>query len=661
MSFETILSELNHHQKIAAMHGDSHALVLAGAGCGKTKTIIARAAYLISQGTPAERIQILTFTRKSASEIVERVRLALGEASQGLRASTFHTWCISMIRSAPRVFGLSNFTVIDRDDQLQLFKVLRGKQEKGQLPTAAEICDLYSYARNTRKSLSSALEKKAPNFLEKKEKIAQIMRAYQIKKKEYKYFDYDDILDMIARGMSQHPELKQWIGSKYDHILVDEMQDTNPLQWAILEPLSHHAMLFCVGDDAQSIYGFRGADFKNVHTFDARIQNSHILRLEQNYRSTQEILDLSNWLLSQSPISYNKQLKAVRGSGIRPKLHTFDNEWEEGRWIAEDLSSRRQEGAEWSSHLILVRSSYSARSVENALIHKNIPYKFIGGTKLLESAHVRDLLSALRVIGNNQDEIAWMRYLTLWPRVGEATASKAISQFIQQEDHFYSFSLLKKSKIFCGQPVDTLEQMVNSDLSISDKIKAAAKQMEKILSEKYKGQDWEKRKKDFKVVAQLADRHTSVVEFLEAYLLDPVYNSTVDKLENSDVVSVVTIHSAKGMECDVCYVQNVSAGSYPSAYAINDADDIEEERRVLYVALTRAKNELILTRKNNITWVKNSNTEPDEIGQKVLDNYFLNPVTKKLLDQKKHKSSYMSAFSGPPQKKFEINLDLDMN
>lgn len=142
MSFETILSELNHHQKIAAMHGDSHALVLAGAGCGKTKTIIARAAYLISQGTPAERIQILTFTRKSASEIVERVRLALGEASQGLRASTFHTWCISMIRSAPRVFWLSNFTVIDRDDQLQLFKVLRGKQEKGQLPTAAEICDL---------------------------------------------------------------------------------------------------------------------------------------------------------------------------------------------------------------------------------------------------------------------------------------------------------------------------------------------------------------------------------------------------------------------------------------------------------------------------------------------------------------------------------------
>jgi len=163
------------------------------------------------------------------------------------------------------------------------------------------------------------------------------------------------------------------------------------------------------------------------------------------------------------------------------------------------------------------------------------------------------------------------------------------------------------------------------------------------------------------VVAQLADRHTSVVEFLEAYLLDPVYNSTVDQLENSDVVSVVTIHSAKGMECDVCYVQNVSAGSYPSAYAINDADDIEEERRVLYVALTRAKNELILTRKNNVTWVKNSNSEPDETGQKILDSYFLNRITKKLLDQKKHKSNYMSAFSEPPQKKFEINLDLDMN
>ncbi|MDQ0288039.1 DNA helicase-2/ATP-dependent DNA helicase PcrA [Oligosphaera ethanolica] len=261
MSIERLLSELNESQKIAATHLNSHVLVLAGAGCGKTKTIIARAAYLIAQGISPDRIQILTFTRRSASEIVERVKMNLDDNCNGLRSSTFHTWCSSIIRSAPSIFGYANFTVIDKEDQVQIFKIARGKKETGCFPLAAELSDLYSFARNTLSSLDTALQKKMHRFYDQKSNIANIMKEYESRKRSRNYFDYDDILDIVATGINQDEELCKWIGTNYDHILVDEMQDTNPLQWKLLEPLVKYVQLFCVGDDAQSIYGFRGADF----------------------------------------------------------------------------------------------------------------------------------------------------------------------------------------------------------------------------------------------------------------------------------------------------------------------------------------------------------------------------------------------------------------
>lgn len=354
MTISALLSELNEHQTKAASMHRQHALVLAGAGCGKTKTIIARAAYLISEGTPPHRILILTFTRRAAAEIVERVRLHLGDAAVGLKASTFHTWCSSLIRRAPTAFGCKGFSIIDRDDQLQLFKVLRGKKSSPPLPTAQQLCDLYSFAINTGQSLYATLLIKLPGSYEQKEKIAQIMLAYEARKIDRRYLDYDDILNVVAQQLSTSPETCSWVASQYDHVLVDEMQDTNPLQWKLIAPLRSQVTLFCVGDDAQSIYAFRGADFRNVHSFSERVADSIALKLEQNYRSTQEILDVSNWLLSESPINYAKHLVAARGCGERPQLHTFANEWEEGRWIADDLTERRSAGAAWKKHMILV-------------------------------------------------------------------------------------------------------------------------------------------------------------------------------------------------------------------------------------------------------------------------------------------------------------------
>jgi DNA helicase II / ATP-dependent DNA helicase PcrA len=612
MTIASLLSDLNEHQRIAASMPNQHTLVLAGAGCGKTKTIVARAAFLISSGTPAHRIQILTFTRRSASEIVERVRMQLGDVAEGLRASTFHTWCISLIRKAPSAFGYKDYSLIDRDDQLQLFKVLRGNKNSAPLPTASELCDLYSFARNTRQTLDATLQKNAPEAYGQKEQIAQVMLSYESRKRDRRYLDYDDILDVVAQRLASSPETCSWVANQYDHLLIDEMQDTNPLQWKLIDPLKNEVTLFCVGDDAQSIYGFRGADFRNVHSFGDRVIDSVTLKLEKNYRSTQEILDISNWLLSESPLNYGKILVASRGSGKRPQINTFASEWEEGRWITDDLIARRGAGADWKEHMILVRSSFAARIVESALLAKEIPYRFVGGTKLLESAHIRDILSALRLVANPQDEIGWMRFLTLWNGVGEITASQVMEKILQETSLDGCIKAIEaEAKIpeLAANVVRVVEEFQNQ---VSKAISNIVKLMEEMLSVKYKNQDWEKRKRDFGLVEKLAEKHTSIFEFIEEYLLDPVHSSQVERLETDDVVTVITIHSAKGTECEVCYVVNVSPGAFPSARAIGNENEVEEERRVLYVALTRAKNELIITRQGYQLWsVENANPQTD--------------------------------------------------
>lgn len=596
MSIENLINNLNENQRIAATFSGEHALVLAGAGTGKTRTIIARAGYLIHSGVPADRIQVLTFTRRSAKEIVERVKV-VGDRANGLNASTFHTWCMTLIRRMPKLFGCVGHTVIDREDQIQLFRRLRGNEKKSNpLPTAAALCDIYSYARNTRSSLTKTLELNYEDELPIKEKIADVIRGYEAKKRERHYLDYDDILDVVATVIKQDVAIRDYICQQYDHLLVDEMQDTNPLQWDLLEPLCNRVKLFCVGDDAQSIYGFRGADFRNVHSFTERVPNSEVLRLEQNYRSTQEILDLSNWLLAKSTIPYNKQLVAVRGSGHKPKLLDFETEWDEARWIADDIAKRREEGADWTQHMILTRSAFNARAVETTLLARNIPYIFIGGTKLLESAHIRDLLSLLRIVANPLDELAWMRYLTLWPRVGDVSANNIIEHFPLTADLNAFLAVLNNGNTLPEECKIAFAQVAELSNDPGDAFIAAKKALWTTLEHSYE-KDWDRRRGDFDLVEKLVRQHSTILAFIEEYLLNPVSTSDVLRRENEDVVSIITIHSAKGTEKPVCYVINVSPGSFPSAQAIENLDEVEEERRVLYVAMTRAQDELILTRR----------------------------------------------------------------
>jgi DNA helicase-2/ATP-dependent DNA helicase PcrA len=590
-----VSNRLNDEQRRAAEFQGEDVLVLAGAGTGKTSTIIARVAYLVSSGVDPQRILLLTFTRRAAREMRHRLTHQIGAAAKKVPAGTFHNFCLQYLRRWPDLFECGSLTIIDRDDQLQLMKLARAKciGREGGFPKSAELANYYSYARNTNRSIQDYLTEFTDHEEDTIKRIGQVIEEYSSRKRDCRYFDYDDILHLFARQLHRRRTVREKMRTRFDHLLVDEMQDTNPLQWLILDGIRDPAKLFCVGDDAQSIYAFRGADFQNVHAFTERIPGSTVLKLQENFRSTQEILDLSNWLLEKSPLQYDKKLRAARGEGHKPVVVEVDSDFEEADWITGDLMSRHDDGADWREHMILTRSAWSARCVEASLIENQIPYRFIGGTQLMQSAHVKDLLCLLRVIDNPSDQLAWMRYLTLWPRIGEKTAASAIEKLLAlppSEELATWLAERFKANPCLAEAVRDCQACWSKPKAV---IAAAIDKLTPLLEKKY--DDWDRRAKDFKLLRRLAERHATIREFLETYTLDPITESEASRVDEDDLVTLITVHSAKGTEATVCYLIGVQPGNYPHARSIGDEAKEEEERRVLYVAMTRAKDELILS------------------------------------------------------------------
>ncbi|NIT12844.1 MAG: UvrD-helicase domain-containing protein, partial [Candidatus Dadabacteria bacterium] len=495
--------ELNDQQKAAAKYDSGHVLVLAGAGTGKTRTIIARAEHLIESGVEPQRILMLTFTRRAAQEMINRLSLKVGDESNLILAGTFHHFCLYTMRKMSRMFEIEASTVIDRDDQIQLMKLVRAghKKEGENFPAADKLVELYSYAKNTNQPLKDYLDKYTEYEDEIFEKVLKVIEEYGTRKLENNYLDYDDILFRFSKKLHEVPEIRDRIRNYYDHILVDEMQDTNPLQWLILEGLRDPAVLFCVGDDAQSIYSFRGADFKNVHYFTNRIPNSTVLRLEKNYRSTKGILDLSNWLLNESTLSYNKNLESVRGEGVSPALIDFENDFEEARWIAQDVIERYERGNRWDDQMIITRSGLASRTLEAILIEKQVPYKFIGGTSLLQSAHVKDLLSLIRCSASHKDELAWVRYLTLWPKIGDVSAFRIIEKMKKVPLFNDAIEILREDKKISPEILAGPHRVIEKWASPHEAIRAAIEVLEPILKTKYT--KWDMRRKDLDLLASL--------------------------------------------------------------------------------------------------------------------------------------------------------------
>jgi DNA helicase-2/ATP-dependent DNA helicase PcrA len=400
----------------------------------------------------------------------------------------------------------------------------------------------------------------------------------------------------------------------YDECLVDEMQDTNPSQFKILEQFAREGVrLFCVGDPAQSIYGFRGAKFEQIYSFDKFFRKSKKLSLSINYRSYQEILDLSNWLLNRSYFDFNSNLEAERGnSGYNPELHDFDSHWDEASWIADKIMERTEHDIDYRDIMILVRTAYDAKPIEAELIQREIPYYFIGGTSLTKSAHVRDVLALLRIVRNSQDDLAWMRFLQLWPHVGLKRAEKAIHS-LNESGNQPPIQILTE---LLGQvhPCISAYEMVRScDNSTKDCVQKAVQSLLPIIKSKY--DKWDHRKQDLQLLVTVSERYQDLGDFIDAFTLEPMRATEIKKLETEDAVLLITVHSAKGTEAEICFVASAKQGTYPHFRSYGDIDSEEEERRVLYVALTRAKNEIYITRSTDYRsgfYVENKPTKGEE-------------------------------------------------
>ncbi len=635
--------ELNEQQRKAVEFDGKHLLVLAGAGTGKTRTIIARAKHLIQHGVPASRILILSFTRKSAREIVERIKCEIGGLSiEGLRGQTFHSWCMDIIMNNPKVFMHHEYTLLDEDDRESCIKLLCGKGLKDKehhVVKPASVLEVYSFAINARCSLSEAMRMKLYDNAAKddvsvnksielnKPVYEDVIKRYMAYKTVHKYMDYDDILNVVSKGLMKNADARRFVAGRYDHILVDEMQDTNPLQYELLSSFFDSSHLFCVGDDAQSIYAFRGADFKTMHHFTEVVPNAQVMKLTINYRSTQEILDLSNWVLRRSPLNYDKDLEAARGKGAKPVMVTCGNEWDEANDVTEKIKrSLSEKGAKFSDNMVLSRSLYGLRTVESQCIAKKIPYVIFGGVGLMQSKHVRDVVSPMRIVANYKDELAWMRYLLLWRGIGEVSASRIINNVIEEESLDKCLDKLAGNGLQ-AEITQTLRNISSMQFSPSKAIAKTLETMEERLKELYK-EEWKWRRQDFDILQEVALGTNGIQEFVSEYVLDPKLETTVKQGESGpeDACVLTTIHSAKGLEANICYLLKASPASFPTSRSIETGEDaVEEERRCLYVALTRAKDELHIYRNVLSIHVDEHSEDPAEC------RYFFNALPDDLI------------------------------
>lgn len=624
---------LNQEQLAASEYTGRNLLVLAGAGTGKTRTIIARARHLLAQGVSPGRILILSFTRKSAKEIVERLQSSLPKGSDALHGQTFHSWCMEMIESNPRVFAFGKFTVIDEDDRMSAFKLVCGRNFKStNFIKPEQLAAVYSYAVNACVNLSTALSRQLFSgktdeaarkaIMDRRPVFEATIRKYLEYKKERRYLDYDDILHRVATGLLRNPEAAEHLASYYDHILIDEMQDTNPLQYRLLQSFWNRCSLFCVGDDAQSIYGFRGADFNSVHHFTEVVPDARVMRLTTNYRSTQRILDFANWVLRQSPLHYDKELVAVRGKGILPQLIHYTQEWDQARDVVMRIRDSVGElGCRYRDNMILSRSNHGMRSVEACLIEAGIPYVIFGGTSLMKSAHVRDVVSAMRIVANHHDELAWIRYLNLFEGIGDITAARIINRIIDKDTLQECLESLILESRMPAIAATTLQAISNLQRDVEKAIEVAFSSLEKVLSHKYK-ENWETRRTDVSLLCKIGASSESIVAFLSEYVLDPsLETAKKEEGEVTDYVVLTTIHSAKGLEAANCYLLNVSYTSYPSSLSVMAGSDaVEEDRRCLYVALTRAKDRLYIYRSVRAVKVADPMTEEEQNRLYFLNN-----------------------------------------
>lgn len=604
--------ELNPQQLAAVTAGDGPSLVIAGAGSGKTRTLVYRVAYLIDKGIDPATILLVTFTRKSSQEMLHRAGLLIGARSERVFGGTFHSVANALLRRYGRPIGLEpGFTILDRSDSEDLINLLRaqlGLNEKDKrFPRKGTIAEIFSKCENTLQPLDEIVLGEFAHFSEHLEALDKLKRAYEGAKKQRQLLDYDDLLVKLRELLSQDEGASRAISSSFRYVLVDEYQDTNRLQADLIRKLAaSHDNVMVVGDDSQSIYAFRGATFRNIMEFPTLFPGATIYKLEENYRSTQPILNLANEVIQGAAEKYSKHLFTRKLDGPLPVLVQAAGENAQSRFVAQKILELREEGVPLDEIAVLFRSSFHSFDLEIELSRRDLPFVKRGGFKFVETAHVKDLTAHLRVLANPLDAVSWNRVLMLVEGVGPKKAQDLIASFVKAERLDQSpgqcaIGVLREVSGRSGRGLKDLARVLeeagrDGTMTPAEQVNELYTYYLPILKDQY--DNYPKRMRDLEHLYTMAERYARLEEFLADMALEPPDSSVVDVdagARDDERLILSTIHSAKGLEWQCVFVLWVVDGRFPSAYSFATEEELEEERRLFYVAVTRAKQHLYLT------------------------------------------------------------------
>ena len=591
-------NELNLKQLEAVVAKEGAFLVIAGAGSGKTKTLTYRTARLIEDGVDPRNILLLTFTRKASVEMLNRASLVLDDRCENVAGGTFHSFSNMILRRYSSFLGLkNNFTIMDQSDAEDVIQHITGllypKKEK-RFPKKSTILEIYSKSVNKETPVKEIIDKEYYNFVEVEDKIIEIQKAYVKYKREKSLLDYDDLLLYLKFLLSENENIRKKLSNKYKYIMIDEYQDTNALQADIIKLLaSEHNNVMAVGDDSQSIYSFRGANYKNILEFPSIFDNVKIIKLEQNYRSSQNILNLTNKIISKAKEGFSKKLFSEIIDEKKPAIIRARNSQIEAEFVCQKILELLDEDISLNDICVLIRNARMSYNLEIELSKSNIPFQKFGGPKFMDSAHIKDIIAHLRVILNPDDTVSLNRILLLLKGIG----AKAVNSIIPVvQNNSFDCKFIESKYIGSIKPLFSVLSDAGVEENLQKIIESLINYYKPILKEKY--DDWQKREKDLEHFIYLSKQYKKLDSFLSDLALEPPEASVEGMYKRNvkdDCLTISTIHSAKGLEWNSVFIIGAVDGRFPSAYSFNSMEELDEELRLMYVATTRAKSNLFIS------------------------------------------------------------------
>ncbi|HAH25628.1 MAG TPA: ATP-dependent helicase [Prolixibacteraceae bacterium] len=598
--------ELNRAQLEAVTTIAGPVLVIAGAGSGKTRVIVHRVAFMLENGISPQEILLLTFTRKAAFEMTARVQELLNDNSvQKVFGGTFHAFSNYVLRKYANLLNIPvNFSIIDSEDSADTIDLVKSElkliSKDVAFPKKNRIQEIISSARNRNLTIREVIEDEFTGLVEYLDQLEMIRQGYARYKKICHIFDYDDLMDELRDALRDNLMFRKLVQEEYKYIMVDEYQDTNVVQKEIVEFLSEaYRNILIVGDDAQSIYAFRGANYENILRFPQKYPDCKVIKIEENYRSNQKILDFTNDIIRNAKIGYKKRLYSKITKDALPFVKKFYDQQKEAEYIVSKILEYREKGIALNQVAVLVRAFWHARFIELELNKRGIPYIAVGGLAFNERKHVKDVISYLRIIQNPYEAVAWHRVLKYIPGVGIVSARKIIEKIIAEKG--LNIDSFEKSKFAEGLRalVEMLKAASDTSISLAHKLEIISKYYTPILMAVEP--DYQIRLLDIGVLVTLASQYDSLTKFLTDFALDPPSkrfgNKTTPLIDEGEdkPLTVSTIHSAKGLEWYGVFIPHALDGMIPSIRAIKNIEELEEERRLFYVACSRAKEDLTIT------------------------------------------------------------------